>query len=194
MSRATVIRRPPSRFPRCSPRPWSRECPSRDRSPECSSCRCKRCLPPAPRPCGRTAERSTSFTWARPGVVLIDGEVDLDAEDARGVVGDVRKPIGVLGSEGEGIDKAQASRILGFACWPPLPSRRFWGTIQPGGPPLPRSTHSEITACPSDNNCGDSTVAAPCYRLAPTREHEIYEVRSLALFVRLNTFVAGRIT
>jgi hypothetical protein len=50
----------------------------------------KRCLPPAPRPCGRTAERSTSFTWARPGVVPIDVQVDLDAEDARGVVGDVR--------------------------------------------------------------------------------------------------------
>lgn len=182
MSRATVIRRPPSRFPRCSPRPWSRECPSRDRSPECSSCRCKRCLPPAPRPCGRTAERSTSFTWARPGVVPIDVQVDLDAEDARGVVGDVRSLA------------PRARGILGFACWPPLPSRRFWGTIQPGGPPLPRSTHSEITACPSDNNCGDSTVAAPCYRLAPRREHEIYEVRSLALFVRLNTFVAGRIT
>ena len=80
----------PSRFPRCSPRLWSRKCLSRDRSPECSSCRCKRCLPPAPRPCGRTAERSTSFTWARPGVVPIDVQVDLDAEDARGVVGDVR--------------------------------------------------------------------------------------------------------
>jgi hypothetical protein len=48
-------------------------------------------------------------------------------------VGDVRKPIGVLGSEGEG-DKAQASRILGFCLLAPAAIGAILGYHSAGRP------------------------------------------------------------